>query len=42
MKNKELPARNAKGKKRDAKNQGKEEGKAENAEANGAAVTDPD
>ena len=36
MKNKELPARNEKGKKRDIKGQKKEEGKAENAE-NGAA-----
>ena len=39
MKNKELPPRNAKGKKRDAKNQGKEDGKAENAEANGTGKT---
>lgn len=42
MKNKELPPRNEKGKKRDAKNQQKEGAKAENAEANGDGGAEED
>jgi len=42
MKNKELPARVEKGKKRDVKNQEKTEKKGENAEANGNGEANAD